>query len=73
MIDPYVTTNIQVGVLWKKSSESFKQNPWKIPKEKLCRFQKWIHSHVFFKVFAKNLSDLVHNFWEDCFLNQNRY
>ena len=26
------TTNIQVGVLWNKSSETFKQNPWKIPK-----------------------------------------
>ena len=26
-----------------------------------------IHSSVFLKVFAKRLSNLVHDFWEDCF------
>ena len=31
---------------------------------------KKIHSHMFFKVFAKSLSNLVHVFWEDCFHNQ---
>ena len=30
---------------------------------------KTIHSHVFFKVFAKSLSNLVHDFWQDCFHN----
>ena len=24
-------------------------------------------SHVFFKVFAKSLSKLAYDFWEDCF------
>ena len=62
-------------VLW-----NFKQSPWKIPKStffsKVNHFKsllvklqvlKWIHSHVFFKVFAKSLSNLVNDFWEDCF------
>ena len=26
------TANMQGGVLWNKASETFKQNPWKIPK-----------------------------------------
>ena len=30
---------------------------------------KWINSHVFFKVFAKSLSNVVYDFWEDCFHN----
>ena len=29
------TTNIRGGILWKKSSETFKQNPLKIPKKKV--------------------------------------
>ena len=30
-----ITTNIQVVVLWKKVfSETFEQNPWKMPKKK---------------------------------------
>ena len=35
----------------------------------LVRLQvlKIIHSHVFFRVFAKSLSNLVHDFLEDCF------
>ena len=28
-----------------------------------------IHSSVFLKVFAKSLSNLVHDFWGDCFRN----
>ena len=34
-----ITANIKEGVLWKKSSETFKQSPWKIPKKKF-RFSK---------------------------------
>ena len=29
-----ITANIEGSVLSKKSSETFKQNPWKIPKKK---------------------------------------
>ena len=29
-----ITTNMQRGVLWKKSSKTFKQSPWKIPTKK---------------------------------------
>ena len=48
---------------------NFKQNPWKIPKKKFIfsKPYKWIHSHVFFKDFTKNLSNFVRDFWVDCF------
>ena len=64
-----VTTNIQGGVLWEKSSETIKQNPWKIPKNEFI-FTYVADSKnepVFFEVFAKSLSNLFHGFWGDCF------
>ena len=67
-----VTTNIQVGVLWKKSCETFKQNPWKISPKKFI-FSKVAGSKnefictYFSRFLSKSLSNLVHDFREDCF------
>ena len=49
-----ITANIEGGVVSKKSSETFKQNPWKIAKKKFI-FSEVAGSeneliHVFFKV-----------------------
>ena len=45
--------------------------PWKIPKKKFIlvklRVLKINYLHVFFKVFAKSLSNFVLDFWENCF------
>ena len=57
--------------MWKKSSKTFKQNPWKKPKKKFIFIKvagtksEFIRRY-FLKVFAKSLSNLVHDFWEDC-------
>ena len=50
-----ITENMQEGVLWKKSSETFKQSPWKIPKKKFS-FSKVTGSknefiHTYFSSF----------------------
>ena len=50
----------------RSPSKLLKQNPWKIPKEKFI-FSKVAGSHVFFKILAKSLSNLVHDYWERCF------
>ena len=68
------TANIQGGVLSKKYSETFKHNPWKMPKKKLI-FSKVARSKnefipALFKVFAKSLSNLVHDFCEGFFSKQ---
>ena len=57
--------------MWKKSSKNFKQNPWKKPKKKFIFIKvagiknEFIRKY-FLKVFSKSLSNLVHDFWEDC-------
>ena len=67
-----ITTNVQRSVLWKKSSKTFKQSPWKIPKIKFI-FSKaelnWIHSHVFFQFFAKSFSKFFMAFWRNTSVN----
>ena len=54
----------------KEVSETFKQNPQKIHKVEFI-FSKVATSKnefmYFFKVFAESLSNLVHDFWENCF------
>ena len=44
-----ITTNIEGGVLLKKSSETFKQNPWKIPKK-----------NFFFSKVARSKNEFIH-------------
>ena len=62
----HVTVTLQVGVLWEKSFETFKQNNRKIPKKNFTfpKVAGSIHSHVFFKLFAKSLSNFVNDFWK---------
>ena len=57
----FTITNIQ-GVLWKKFSETFNQNLWKILKKKL----QVIKMSSYTRVFAESLSKLIHKFWENC-------
>ena len=66
------TRNIQGGVLWKKSSETFEQNPWKITKKKsifskIAGFKNEFMYMYFSRFFAKILSNLAHDFWENRF------
>ena len=53
------TTNIQGGVLQNESSETFKQNPWKIPKSNF--FSKDNHFKSFNKV-AGSITEFVNKF-----------
>ena len=69
-------TNIQEDILWKQSSETFKQNPRKIPTKKFI-FSKVEGSkndfiHAFFNVFAKSFSNFVHDFWKNCCQNSKQ-
>ena len=57
-----ITADMQGDVMWKKSSDTFHQNTWKIPKKKLL-FSKFAGSkneflHTYFSRFK--------DFWEDC-------
>ena len=64
----FTITNIQ-GVLWKKSSETSKQNLWKILKKK----SQALKLNCYTRVFAESLSNLIHDFWEDCFHKPKSY
>ena len=58
-----ITTNVQRSVLWKKSSKTFKQSPWKIPKIKFILVKlNWIEFiHMCFSSFL--LKVLVNFSW----------